>query len=328
MGPLILEVLDQRGRVRQRLRLPRHRLSVGRGYDNDLILDDPWIDPRHLEITTDPDGSRRFADLGSVNGTWSARDGERRAAGPLTPGLELRIGHTVLRVVDPARPVPAARRDLARTPGATALLRRPALGIALAAGGMVLPAITAWLDSAAPVAPSELATPVVAALVAGALWAGGWAVASRAVAHRARFAAHLGWAAAAFLLSSAATFAAGWLGFLWPGTRAVEAVGTAAQLGVAALLIAGHLALVADWPAPRRWRVAGFVVAAGYAATLVVGGSLETEADGAGAYARALRPLSARLVPAQTAEAFFERAAGLEAEVASRIEAGVAGAVE
>ncbi len=317
---MILEVLDQRGRVQHRVRLSGTRFSIGRAYDNDLILDDPWVDPRHLEVLADPDGQLRFQDLGSANGTWAPRHGGRLPGGAVQPGLELRIGHTLLRFIDPAGPVPPARPDLGPTLGVTALLRRSGLSVGLTAGALAIQSAGAWIETARPVTVPDLATPALATLLVGCLWAGGWSVASRVVAHRARFLAHLGWAAAIFLGSTAATAGAGWIGFLWPATDAVAIGEGAVQLGLAALLIAGHLALVAEWSVARRWTTAAVVVAAGFGIGLLVNGTGEADEEGTAAHAWSLRPLSARLIPAEPPEAFFARVADLESEVEALVE--------
>jgi hypothetical protein len=49
--------------------LARARLTVGRGLDNDIVLDDASVSRHHAEITRDGGGTQ-IRDLGSTNGTW------------------------------------------------------------------------------------------------------------------------------------------------------------------------------------------------------------------------------------------------------------------
>ena len=44
--------------------------SIGRGYDNDVILDDPYVARRHLRYSRDEAGQLVAEDLGSINGTF------------------------------------------------------------------------------------------------------------------------------------------------------------------------------------------------------------------------------------------------------------------
>jgi hypothetical protein len=320
VGPVIVELTDHRGRLRHRVRLPAHRFVVGRAWDCDLVLDDPWADPHHLELARAADGSVGFTDLGSLNGTWQTDGGPRVARGVVTPGLALRVGRSVLRFIDPARPVPAARPDTGPGGGA-ALARHPVAGGLAVAGAGVAQAVATWLETPEAVEVADLLTPALLTLLAAAAWAGGWAVATRLTAHRFRFGAHLAWAAALFLASAALGGLTAWVGFLWPALAPVDWAAEALHVGLAAVLVAGHLALVVEWPAPRRWRTATLVTVAGYATILAVGGPLREARDGTTAGAWVLRPLDARLIPAGSPDAFFDRAAALRGQVDRLVEA-------
>src|SRR4029079_11691659 len=83
-------------------------LTIGRGADCDLVVDDAFVSAHHARIDV-RDGTASIADLSSRNGTYL--DGEllvtmRR----LDPGAEIQIGSAVLRVVapPPAAPVSVA----------------------------------------------------------------------------------------------------------------------------------------------------------------------------------------------------------------------------
>jgi hypothetical protein len=316
---MIIEVVDHRNRVRQRARVPEHRFTIGRGYDNDLIVDDPYVDAHHLEVGIEPDGVARFHDPGSANGTW-LRTGERQTGGVVSPGLELRIGRTLLRFVDPRQPVAPALPDRGGASAAQFLLRRRTLAWAVVAGAVLVPGVGAWLDSSDPVSLSDLASPAFAALLAGALWAGGWAVASRLVVHRIRFSAHLGWAAAIGVGSVLLDVGGEWLGFLWPAAEWMEWLGTLGQVALVVLLLAGHLALVTEWPAGRRLRIAAGVAAIGYLTSLALTGTGGAPVDDTAAHARTLKPLAAGLVPATDLDRFFGRVESLQRAVDELVE--------
>ncbi|MCP3820617.1 FHA domain-containing protein [Streptomyces sp. A3M-1-3] len=50
--------------------LPVRTIRIGRGADNDLVIDDLVVSRRHAELRADPDGTYEIVDLGSHNGTF------------------------------------------------------------------------------------------------------------------------------------------------------------------------------------------------------------------------------------------------------------------
>jgi len=64
---------------------------IGRGSEADIIVDDPGISRRHLEIRITPEGVIA-TDLGSTNGTYV--EGHKVPAATLVDGNTLTIGRT------------------------------------------------------------------------------------------------------------------------------------------------------------------------------------------------------------------------------------------
>lgn len=64
---------------------------IGRGSEADIIVDDPGISRRHLEIRVTPDGVVA-SDLGSTNGTFV--EGHQVPAATLVDGNTITIGRT------------------------------------------------------------------------------------------------------------------------------------------------------------------------------------------------------------------------------------------
>src|SRR5262245_33307300 len=114
---MILEQLDPRGRVVLRLKLGEAPIAIGRAYDNDLIIDDPYVDPHQLRIEPGPDGRLEFRDLDSRNGTWEHALHWRLSSAPIKPGMELRVGRTILRFAAIDQPVPHALAEHVRAGG-------------------------------------------------------------------------------------------------------------------------------------------------------------------------------------------------------------------
>ena len=74
-----------------RYQLTGRTTVIGRGSESDVVVDDPGVSRRHVEIRVDA-GRASVRDLGSTNGTYV--DGRRTDAGPLVDGAVVTIGRT------------------------------------------------------------------------------------------------------------------------------------------------------------------------------------------------------------------------------------------
>lgn len=304
---MILEVLDGRtGAVRTRVRLDALPLTVGRGYDNDLILDDPYVDARHARVARDEAGGVVVEDLGSVNGLVVPGVAERVPRFHARAGATLRIGRTALRFRDPAEPVPPALVD---GPGDGArLVARVAqtawARAAICAAAVAATAIDTWLGSYERSTASEVFAVVVGLSMLAFLWAGVWAVAGRMVVHRFHFLGHLAVSSAVFLAFLGQITLAGWAMFLFPDNPLQELLGTAVLLALVAALVAGHLALASTLSRKRRWR-AGLIVSG----LILVLGALAVFAEGDAytdipTFPGVVKPVAGRWLPAASVEEF------------------------
>lgn len=116
---MIIERIDRSGHVIDVFSFSDNRVSVGRGYSNDLILNDVYVDDKHLSIEYDY-LQKRFVvtDLDSLNGLSSAEknglskiegvaEGDKSAA--VDSGDVIVIGKTRLRLLDKEHVVEPAR---------------------------------------------------------------------------------------------------------------------------------------------------------------------------------------------------------------------------
>src|SRR3954454_16312298 len=91
-----IETLARNGDVLQRRRVEALPIRLGRGYDNDFILDDDYAAASHARIEMDAEGRLLLRDLGSKNGL--NHRGRRVPEVVLLGDTVVRIGHTSLRV--------------------------------------------------------------------------------------------------------------------------------------------------------------------------------------------------------------------------------------
>ncbi len=294
---LIVELLGPQGEVRFRRLLGDVPLTIGRGFANDIVLDDPYADVRHARVVRGEDGAPSLEDLGSLNGLGGA-DGRRVSRIALGGDIEVRVGRTRLRFRDPDAPLPPALpehpAERLRVP---VWLARPWGQVVLCALAAMLAAWDAWSDSYQGSGASAGFQAAVGVGVLVLLWAGIWAGAGRVAVHRARFPAHVGVVSGIVIVVVLEGWASGWVSFLFPDNPVSSPGGTVIGVGLLAALLAGHLRLASRMARRRRW-VTGLAV--GGAVMLIVWvGSLpkRNEFSDVPSFAATLKALPGALVP-------------------------------
>ncbi len=321
MGEVVfVEVLDGAGRVFARHRLDRLPAVIGRAYDGDVILDDPYICARHARLSRDESGALLLDDLGSVNGTGS---GDGMA---LAPDGTVRLGRTTIRIRQPGDPVAPTLRDVRAVPPPSAAAA-PDVALSsrrLGSPGFVLlvACITAgvyvldsWLGNTDRVTGAELVSEAAAVFSVLALWAGCWAFASRLLTGRFRFPGHFAIACLALAAMTLFSVATGYLAYIAPPEGGQAVFGLLAGVGLFAALLHAHLGLATTLPARRR---SGISLGIAVTLTLLVGmsaWSAEDEFDTSLDYAGNIKPLDGRWVRAVTLDRFLDETKDLQREV-------------
>jgi hypothetical protein len=98
LGPAGMEAIILVGAVNGRRvswPLTGKRVRIGRGLDNDVVLDDASVSRHHAEITRE-DGATEVRDLGSTNGTWV--NAGRVEVATVEPGDQIAFGAVHLEV--------------------------------------------------------------------------------------------------------------------------------------------------------------------------------------------------------------------------------------
>jgi hypothetical protein len=178
-----VEVLSRHHDVVARFRCD-DEARIGRAYDNDVVLDDPFVAPHHVRIARDEAGALYAEDLGSVNGLHDEASDERATRVALDGQRVLRVGRTLLRVRAPQFEVPAERAvgPVARTWPMIAALSLAVIGLSL---------LTLWLNETRETQPSRYFLPVLGVVLVVLIWTTGWTVLSRIFTGVAHFDTHL-----------------------------------------------------------------------------------------------------------------------------------------
>ena len=188
-----VELLTHHGDVKARHAFDAFPITIGRGYDSDLILDDRYIAARHAIVEKSESGELTIADLDSRNGLLF--QGKRVKRAVLDGNGIVRLGHTSLRI---------RSADFAVEPELTDTTVHgwegwpPAItGIAIIS---LLSVMSVWLTDTEQFSAVRylLALALVLSLVT--LWCGCWAFANRVIGSHARFGRHIFIVASALLL--------------------------------------------------------------------------------------------------------------------------------
>lgn len=262
-----VEILSRHHRdVAYRQRCDGDDITIGRGYDNDVVIDDPFVSARHLRIRRDEQGQLVAEDLGSANGLFTERGRKRQTTIPLHGDLPIRIGHTLLRVRDRAHQV-VPERVAPRSTGTWLIT----LGLVLVL--VSLEATFVWMRETGDPTAVRYVTKLLPLALVLVVWSTFWSILSRIFAGQARFERNLLLTTlgimAYSLLNEVTMFAGFSLSWRLPGTYEYVAVWV-----LLAALCFFHLRAMG--PA-RSWLKAGVV---GLIAAVAIAVQTVTIADG------------------------------------------------
>lgn len=155
----------RRDTLERTLELTGHDLRLGRGVENDVVLEDAdkTVSRFHAELRQEGD-EYVLIDLNSQNGTWI--EGQRIQRAAVTPGTTIALGHFRLVIEDPTAPPGAPMTPVALGPeemAPTIMMHAPGA----AAAGAAPPAPAAGAPPLPPL-PPPVAAAASAAAAAGA----------------------------------------------------------------------------------------------------------------------------------------------------------------
>lgn len=183
-GPYFVEILARNGEVLHRHQVNHLPIRLGRGYDNDFIIDDAHAAPSHALIEGDADGTLRMLDLGTHNGV--VHKGKRHHQLVLTGDTVVRIGHTNVRVRSADFPVAPELVD--RTMHGWEGLLPGVVGMLMTA---LFAITTFWLSDTQSFQPVRYLQSIAIGMAAALVWGGVWAFGNRLFGRHARLGRHL-----------------------------------------------------------------------------------------------------------------------------------------
>jgi Inner membrane component of T3SS, cytoplasmic domain len=303
-----IEILSRQRDVISRVKIAGDEATIGRGYDNDVIVDDPYVAARHLRVSRNGAGELVAEDLGSANGTFLDGSKSRITRLAIDGKEPLRIGQTWLRL---------RTSDYAVEPERMAAGERGSLSVATVAAMTLIVvafiALRVWLAQTGEPRLSNYMTPLLAFAGVVLVWVGIWALLSRLLAGRSQFRRNLMIALAGVLASlvyaELAKYAA--FGLTWPVLSDYEYAATWLILAAICFL---HLRAISA----RGMRLKGAIVAGLLVLAIGVQTLQRSEAfsdQGRQNTTRLLLPPAFRTVSLRTPDTFFANVADLKAEI-------------
>jgi pSer/pThr/pTyr-binding forkhead associated (FHA) protein len=299
-----VEVLSRHRDVVARHRCQASATTVGRAYDNDVVIDDPTVAAHHLRIFRDERGALIAEDLGSANGLFEGDSDKRSARLVLDGDRPIRIGRTYLRVREASYAVPPERRLATSTRVLPSVLWLCAVLLGLELANL-------WLaETSEPKTAYYLLPPLILALLL-LVWTTAWAILSRIFTGHARFERHLRIALTGVLgfalfgeLTDYAAFSLSW--------RWLADYSYVANWLLFATLCFFHLREIG----PTRLKAKAATLAALAAVAIATQSVAQAEKRsrfGQPTDVRHMPPPALRLAPAQSEDAFFADAARIKA---------------
>lgn len=303
-APYFIETLAANGEILQRQRIDRLPIAIGRGYDNDFILDDAHTAAAHAIVEDDGEGGLRLRDLGSHNGV--IHRGQRLPELAMTGNTVVRLGHTRLRVRGADQPVAPELSDTTMHGWEGA---RPAIA-GLAMIGLSA-AFSNWLGDADDFEPITYLMIIAYALAGGLVWASMWAVANRLFGQVARFGRHLFIIGCGLLAMEVWEVASSALAY-GLSLEMLTRYGRQMFVAIIAVMIYFHLCTIKPRHA-QRFALTSVVLAI-IGSSMILLSNLQSSGSLADEpYMSVLYPPVLRLSPNHSTDAFFRQAATLQA---------------
>jgi hypothetical protein len=307
---IFVEVLGRAGEIDQRHAIARLPATIGRAYDNDVILDDPYVAPHHLRLERSRSGGLELVDLGSRNGFFALDPTRRVACTGADPDARFRVGHTQLRIRPRSYAVPAERDDAVRTPWH----RNPASLVGLYAAALACLLLYGFASTTERIEPLKLAMPAIWVTLGLCVWAATWAFAGKALGARANLAAHASVALAGLVALFVVATAGGYAAFAL-SSSAIDAGTILPLAAVAAWALYRHLTLVSRQP-HRTLALAALGVVVGVVGVLSLADHASRQDQlGRMTFLREIKTPAVRLVTGASPEAFFAAAEDLKHQI-------------
>ncbi len=183
---LVIEVINRGSRQHERQPVHGESISIGRAFDNDILLKDPHICAHHARIETGDSGELIIRDLDSVNGITDLKHQKIKGSTSFQSGDGFILGKTHIRIYKNDHAVAPAVR-LTSFEKALNVLGKPALSAGLAFCVFAISLFTIYMNTAHDIKWPERTLVVIFIELLVIMWAFIWSIIARIKKQDMRF---------------------------------------------------------------------------------------------------------------------------------------------
>jgi len=304
---LIIEEISRGQKTIQRYKLTQPSISIGRGYDNDIILSDPHICPEHIRIDFIA-GSWKISDRDSINGSFlePIKNKKQNADQHLVnDGDIVNIGKSQLRLLFINHPVNAAIH-FSVFESFINLMRQPLALFVNILSFIAIAASLAYLNSPVESNYSQFFVSAIGMALVFALWPAGIALISHLTKHDARAVAQIGISFAFFNLFWLTDFIDNLVAFNTASNAINALIGTALSLTLGFSLFWLNCYIGFHMTAKRRMLVSISITALLFGSNYLVQYSHKPEFNPRPQYNATIMAPNFLFVPSRTVDQFMK----------------------
>ena len=235
MGTLVIQTGTRQGRVAELIRVREGSLSIGRSFENDLVLTDLHVAPRQIKIVQD-EGQWRLLVLDHTNPVLHNGKKITEESPVIQSGDRLTIGRTRLSLFSEQHPVEDTRK-LVLSNWLSPDRINPILPIVVLFLACLFDFAFSYFEGSTTLTWEALVSGQLLAAVLIVIWAGSWAVSGRIVRHQYHFGLQIVATAAVFFFASVLDIFVEYVAYPFHSPTVDEVVGWIFFFGILALLL-------------------------------------------------------------------------------------------
>ncbi len=187
MAKLIIEERNQTSKVKIYHKVDSFPVTIGRGYENTLILDDPYVSDIHLRVEEgENEGEWRVSDCQSNNGSFLADGRPIAEETVISSGDHVSIGDSHFSFYAQNHPV-AAPLKWHPVPSWIKLVGKPVIAWGVFLFFLAFVMTSQYLETYEEFEPSQFIMMVIGVLIIVLIWVGIWSLVGRVATHTAGF---------------------------------------------------------------------------------------------------------------------------------------------
>lgn len=251
----VVEIINK-GRMARYQVFNQANIKVGRAYNNDIILADPYVCPLHMEFQW-RDGGWQIVDRSEKNGTFDGKTGSSIDHRKVQFGDEFLLGKTKLKflsVESPIEPtwvmhrISGAIKWVSNSPGVL-LLMFAFLGYLI---------WQAFIGSAFEFQFEQVLTKQLTLVFLPLMWAALWGLLGRVLHHDSQIFAHAAVSYLAVLMLFLKDEVIAWVGYLLSNSWLMTGASLAFTGGIVAWALSKNMLFATEVNKKKRWVIAGF----------------------------------------------------------------------